>query len=143
MRTAGATNTSSPRVGVPPGEREQRRQPVLPAGAAAGQEVVGAAAGRDLQAPVAAGAGGELDQPGRLLVQDAELQRAVALRLKRAGEDASVSEPHAAAQRLAPGGRAVPGGGGGGCGHRILLAQVWDRAAAGPGPGSWRRRCVR
>ena len=132
MRTAGSDEHLLAPLRVPAGEREQCRQPVVPAGAAARQEVVGAAAGRDLQTPVAAGAGGELHQPARLLVQDAELQRAVALRLKRPGEHASVSEPHAAAQRLAPDVRAVPGGGGGACGHRILLAQVWDRAAQVP-----------
>ena len=98
--------------------------------------MIGAAASGDLQTPVAAGARGDLDQPGRLLVQDADLQGAMALRTEWPGEDASVSEPDAAAQRLARGVGAVPRGGGGGCGHRILLAQVWGSPAAGPAPGS-------
>jgi hypothetical protein len=114
-------------VGVSRGERHQCLQPVIPAGLSAGEEVIGAAAGGDLQASVAAGARGELDQPAGVLVQDAELQGAVALWTERPGEDASVSEPDAAAQCLARGAGAVPGGGGGGCGHRILLAQVWAR----------------
>ena len=84
-------------VGVARGERQQRPQPVTPTRPSAGEEVVGAPAGRDLQPPVAPGARGDLDQPAGPLVQDAELQCAVALRTECPGEDASVSEPDAAA----------------------------------------------
>jgi hypothetical protein len=89
-----------------------------------GQDVVRAAAHRDLQAPVAPRAGGELDQAGGVRVQDAELQRAVSFRPERSGADAAGSEPDAAAQPLARDVRAVPEAGGDGCGQRILLAQT-------------------
>ena len=112
-------------VGVPSGERQQWLQPVTCAGLSAGQEVIGAPAGRDLQASVAACARCDLYQPGRLLVQEAELQGAVALRRERPYEHPSVSEPQAAAQPFGRAVGAVSGAGFGGCGHRILLAQVW------------------
>ena len=79
-------------------KRQQRPKPLSPA-RASGQEVVGAPAGGDLEPSVAARTRRELNQPARLVVQDAELQGAVALWRKRAGEDAAVSEPQAAALR--------------------------------------------
>ena len=88
-------------VGVPSGERQQWLQPVALTGVSAGQEVVRAAAGRDLQPAVAACAGRELDEPTTVLVQDTELEGPVALGHERAGEDTPVSEPDAAAQPLA------------------------------------------
>ena len=100
-RTAGATNTSSPRSGVVLGELEQRREPPLLAGAAARQEVIASPPRGDLQPAVAPAAGGELDQPGGLLVQHSELQRPVSLGRQLAGEDAPVSEPDPAAQPVA------------------------------------------
>ena len=101
-------------VGVPRGERQQWPQPIASAGLSAGQEVIGAPPGRDLKATVTAGARGDLDEAGGVLVQDPELQGAVALRRERPREDAPISEPDAAAQPFALVGRAVPGGGGGG-----------------------------
>ena len=65
------------------------------------QEVVRPAAGRDLQPAIAPPAGGELDESTALLMQHAELERAVAFRRERAGERTPVSEPDAAAQPLA------------------------------------------
>ena len=74
-------------VNVPSGERQQWRQPIRLAGLAAGKEVIGAPAGRDLQPAIATSYGGELDEPITVLVQDAELERAVPLRREHAGED--------------------------------------------------------
>ena len=67
-------------------EREQRLEPSGRAGAAAGQEVVGTRAGVDVKRPVASGAGGELDQPVRLGVQQSDMQRPVALCRQLAAE---------------------------------------------------------
>jgi len=59
------------------GEFEQRLEPASVAGGAAREEVTGASAGADLQPAVAPGAGGQLYQPGAVLVQHPELQRSV------------------------------------------------------------------
>ena len=116
-------------VGVPRREREQRLQPLISAGPAAGQEVVGAPAGRDLQPPVAAGAGGELDQPVGLLVQES---RAAA----RGGARARARRRRRVRQRAGRGSAAPRAGGwrGAGRGRRWLRAS--DPPCSGMGsPG--------
>jgi hypothetical protein len=77
---------------------EQRREPVASPGRAARQVVLGSppAVERELAAR-AARAGGELDELGGVGVPHPELDRPVARRWQRAGEDAAVGEPHAAA----------------------------------------------
>jgi hypothetical protein len=101
------------RLDVPAGERHQAPQPAA-RGLSAGTEVIGAAAGRDLKPPIAAHTRGDLNEPARVFVKQPELQRAVALRGERAGEDSPVSEPHPAAQPVAQVGRALPGSSGDG-----------------------------
>ena len=117
-------------VGVARGQREQVLEPRSPAGPAAGEEVVAALAGAQAQRAVAAPAGGELDEPVGLLVQNAQLQRPVTVRGQLAGEAAPVRESHSAAQpfigRRRAGSCAAHGPVGGG--HRGLLA-------LGTGPG--------
>ena len=131
---AGARNTSSPRSACDAASSSSApRQPSSPA-LPPGRKWSAPPAGRDLKPPVAPRAGGELHQPVAVLVQHPELQRAVALGRKLAGEHASVSEPDAAAQSR---GRALARSriaGGGGCGHLILPAQVWARRAPVPAP---------
>ena len=128
-------------IGVTRREGQQRPHPAGSTGLSAGQEVVGPAAGRDVQATVAPLAGGELHQPGGVLVQDPELERPVALRGEPPGEDPAVSEPHAAAQFLARALGAVVAWSGGGCGHRILPAQIWARPPSVPSRVRDGRRC--
>ena len=79
-------------------EREQRLEPSGGAGGAAGEEVVGARASVDLKRPVASGAGGELDQPVRLGVQQSDVQRPVPFGGQLAAEHSPVGEPDPAAQ---------------------------------------------
>ena len=81
------------------GVGEQVGQPVgVPAGAA-GQVVLAASAAVDGERAVAvAGAGCEFDERGGVAVQQAELDRAVALRGERPFDDASVGERDAARQ---------------------------------------------
>ena len=132
-------------VGVPRGERRAApRSQLASTGLSAGEEVVGAPAGGDLQPAVAPGAGGELHQPVGVLVQHPELQRAVAL---RARARPAKTRPSASRTRQRSPSRCALGavrcGSGGGCGHRILPAQVWARRPSVPLAARARRRCVR
>lgn len=113
-------------------EREQRLPPLISAGPAAGQEVIGAPARRDPKPPVAPHPGGQFDQPFGLLVKQPHLQRPVALGRELTGEDAPVRQPDATAQPIAPVAGALRNAGGGRCGHLLLPVQVWPRPACAP-----------
>ena len=136
-RTAGATNTSSPRSACRAASVEQRLQPVISAGLPAGQEVIGAPAGGDLKPAVAPGAGGDLDQPVGVLVQHA---RAAGRGGAPGASAPAKTRPSASRTRQRNPSRArvgaVPDGGGGGCGHRLLPAQVWARRPSRPATGA-------
>ena len=121
------------------GVREQRREPVALAGGSAGQVVLGPPPAVERELAVgAARAGGELDELGGLGVQHPELDRPVAGGRQRAGEDAAVGEPHAAAQACGLGAHDP---------HRASGALIGGRAAAacrargGIGGGQAAHRC--